>query len=95
MENPAYLRPHRGGLILALGILGLVVCPLLGPIAWLLANQDLKEMDAGSVDPEGRGLVEAGRICGIVETALLAIPCVIGAVALVGFLLVGMLSAVA
>src|SRR5688572_29363321 len=34
-------RPHRGGQILALGILSLVVCSPLGVFAWVMGNSDL------------------------------------------------------
>ena len=50
------LRPHRGGLILALGILGLVCCFICGIIAWVMGSNDLKEMAAGRMDPSGQGL---------------------------------------
>ncbi len=63
-------RPHRGVLILVLGILGLVCCVITGIIAWVMANTDLREMDAGRMDPEGRGLTTAGKICGIISVAL-------------------------
>jgi len=88
------IRPqaHRGGLILALGILGLVVCQVLGPFAWVMGNGELRGMDAGAIDPEGRGLVEAGRICGIVAAALLALPLVLGCLALLLFLAAAVLS---
>jgi hypothetical protein len=71
------MKPHRGATILVLGILGLVVCQLLGIAAWVLANEDLREMDAGWMDPSGRDLTNAGRICGMVATALLLIPAVV------------------
>jgi len=70
------MKPHRGATILVLGILGLVVCQLLGIAAWVLADQDLREMDAGWMDSSGRDLTNAGRICGMVATALLLIPAV-------------------
>src|SRR5262249_21073957 len=35
--------PHRGSLILTLGILSLVVCHPLGLFAWIMGNNDLKE----------------------------------------------------
>jgi len=60
------LTPHRGTLILVLGILSIVCCFICGIIAWVLANGDLKEMTAGKMDPSGRGLTNAGKICGIV-----------------------------
>ncbi len=68
--QPTALRPHRGGAILALGILGLVVCFICGIIAWVMGNTDLREMGAGRMDPSGRGLTNAGRICGIVSVIL-------------------------
>ena len=64
------LNPHRGGAILALGILGLVVCFICGIVAWIMGNKDLWEMDAGRMDPSGRGLTQAGRICGMVSVIL-------------------------
>ena len=45
------LTPHRGGAVLALGILGLVVCFICGIIAWVMGKNDLREIDAGRMDP--------------------------------------------
>lgn len=67
------MKPHRGTLILVLGILGLVLCGPLGIVAWILGQGDLKEMDAGQMDPSGRSLTNAGRICGIIATILFAL----------------------
>ncbi len=72
-EQPG-LVPHRGGVILALGILGLVTCGILGIIAWIMGNDDLRKMDTGIMDPGGRDLTQAGKICGMVATFLLMIP---------------------
>ena len=64
-------EPHRGGLILTFGILALLMCGLIfGPLAWFMGSKDLKEMDAGRMDPEGRGLTQAGRIIGIISFIL-------------------------
>jgi predicted RNA-binding Zn-ribbon protein involved in translation (DUF1610 family) len=70
------LAPHRGGLILALGILGWVVCFPLGIAAWVMGSSDLREMAAGRMDPQGEGLTRAGKILGAVQCCLLlvAIP---------------------
>lgn len=76
MQQP--LRPHRGGIILALGILGLVCCFICGIIAWVMGNNDLKEMAAGRMDPSGQGMTQAGRICGMISVILLIIGFVIG-----------------
>ena len=64
------MRPHRGVMILVFGILGLVCCIVFGILAWVMGNGDLREMDAGRIDPLGRGLTQAGKICGIVSVAL-------------------------
>jgi len=34
------MKPHRGAVILAFGILGLVVCQLFGVAAWVMADND-------------------------------------------------------
>jgi hypothetical protein len=64
------VRPHRGVVILVLGILGLLCCFILGIIAWVMGSGDLREMDAGRMDPSGRGLTQAGKICGIISVVL-------------------------
>lgn len=69
--------PHRGGLILALGILALVVLPcttiVCGPLAWSMGNTDLAQMRAGTMDPAGEGMTQAGRILGIISTVLMVL----------------------
>ena len=65
--------PHRGAVILTLGILSLVLMcigVILGPIAWAMGTTDLSEMRSGRMDAEGEGITNAGRICGIVGTFL-------------------------
>lgn len=64
------LKPHRGGVVLALGIIGLVLCTICGIIAWVMGNNDLRQMDAGIMDPSGRGLTKAGKICGMISVIL-------------------------
>ena len=84
------MKPHRGTLILVFGILGLVVCAPFGIAAWVMGNGDLKEMDAGTMDASGRPLTNAGRICGMIATILLAVGLVVG----IAVFAIGMLSAV-
>ncbi len=69
-QNQQPLAPHRGVLILIFGILSIVCCFIFGIIAWVLANGDLKAMAAGQMDPSGRGMTQAGKICGIVGIVL-------------------------
>lgn len=70
-------RPHRGVMILVLGILGIVVCAICGIVAWVMGNGDLKAMDAGQMDPEGRSLTKVGKILGIVGVCLWGIALVV------------------
>jgi hypothetical protein len=63
-----YSVEHRGAMILTLGILSLVICGFLGPVAWVMGNNDLSAMRAGRMDPAGQGLTQAGRILGIIAT---------------------------
>ena len=80
------MKPHRGTLILVLGILGLVICGPLGIAAWIMGSGDLKAMDAGTMDPSGRGNTNAGKICGIIATVLMALAVLIfGALFVLGF----------
>ena len=67
------MKPHRATLILVLGILSLVLCAPLGIAAWVMGNGDLKQIDAGTMDPSGRSTTNAGRICGIIGTILLGL----------------------
>ncbi len=64
------LAPHRGAMILVFGILGIVLCFILGIIAWVMGNADLRAMAEGRMDASGEGLVKAGKICGIVSVVL-------------------------
>jgi hypothetical protein len=72
------MAPHHGTAVLVMGILSLVpvLCGLgwiLGLIAWIMGNGDLREMDAGRMDPSGRGSVHAGKVCGMISVILHAV----------------------
>ena len=71
------MRPHRASTILVYGILGLMVCQLLAIAAWRMGNDDLREMEFGQMDPSGRDLTNAGRICGMVATVILIFQLVV------------------
>jgi predicted Zn finger-like uncharacterized protein len=73
--------PHRGGAVLTLGILALVlpfVVPAVGSlaglvcgiIAWSMGNSDMAEMRMGRMDPEGESTTNGGRICGMISVIL-------------------------
>ena len=65
------LLPHRGGVILTLAILGWALCPVFGPFAWAMGQSDMHAMRAGTMDPAGIPLTQAGMILGIIQTILL------------------------
>ena len=71
------MEPNRGTTVLVLGILGLVVCPICGIIAWVMGNKDIPKMEAGTMDPEGLGSTKAGKICGIIATILLILAVIV------------------
>ncbi len=54
-----------------------------------MGKADIDEIDAGRMDPEGRGLTQAGMVLGIAATLLIILVLVI----LVGILAVGILAA--
>ena len=82
------MKPHRGTLILVLGILGLVICGPLGIAAWIMGNGDLKEIDAGAMESSGRSLTNAGRICGMIASILMILGVLI-AIAVFGLGILG------
>lgn len=76
-------EPHRGSLILVLGIislsfvalsmcygLGILVGLPLGITAWVLGSGDLRKIKNNEMDIEGLGMTQAGWICGIIGTIL-------------------------
>jgi len=85
------MKPHRGTLILVLGILGLLVCGPLAIVAWVMGSGDLKQIDAGTMDPAGRGTTQAGKILGIIGTILL----ILGIIAAALFFVFGVGAAIA
>ncbi|MBT3637673.1 MAG: DUF4190 domain-containing protein [Opitutae bacterium] len=64
------MKAHRGTLILILGIVSILCCGPVGIAALIMGSADLKEMDAGTMDPVGRGATNGGKICGIIGLVL-------------------------
>lgn len=71
MHEPHYVFASRSTAVLVLGILSLVVCSVMGPIAWSMGNEELRRMDCGQTPDDQRGGVVAGRICGIIASVFL------------------------
>ena len=72
-----YLKPHRGGMLLAFGICAFAVCMIFGIVAFFMAKNDLAEMRAGTMDRSGEGLTKAGYYCGMISMILTAVLVVI------------------
>lgn len=86
-ESGAYPESSQATTVLVLGIIGIVLCQILGPIAWVMGNNELAAIDAGRRAPENRGTANAGRILGIIGTVLLALTIIA-----IIFLFVGVFS---
>jgi hypothetical protein len=77
-------QPHRGALILLLGIMGvLTTCPIPSIMAWVMGSHDLGEMQAARMDPSGERMTNAGRLLGLIFSMVYIVAAVIGMFALV------------
>jgi hypothetical protein len=85
-----FVAPHRGGLILVLGLLGFIMtCPIFSLLAWVMGSHDLAEMRAGRMDRSGEGLTQAGQVLGMILSML----CILGCVVILFLLLVAAAAA--
>ncbi|MFC4374149.1 DUF4190 domain-containing protein [Nocardia halotolerans] len=76
-----YFRPPdhpQSTLVLVLGVLGLALCGLCAPFAWVKGRQALTEIDAAGGTIGGRSQVYAGYIMGIVGSAVLGMMVLLG-----------------
>jgi len=73
-----YPEGSESSTALVLGILGIVVCGILGPFAWYIGNREVSAIDEGRRDPSNRGSANAGRVLGIVGTVFLGVAIVVG-----------------
>lgn len=88
-ESGAYPEASQATTVLVLGILGLIICQFLAPVAWVMGNNELQAIDAGRRNPDNRGTANAGRILGIVGTVLMAIGILVFILLVVGVLTLG------
>ncbi len=83
----SHLKPHRATMLLTFSILGWVVCIIFGIVAYFMANSDLKEMQAGVMDPTGEGMTKAAKIVSLVQmcvaAAVLVLYCLIFTIAII------------
>ncbi len=83
---PAPGRKAEGAVTaLVLGIIGVVFCPLLAPVAWSVGRKAERLVDASGGTLGGRGEATTGKILGIIGTVLI----VLGIVLLIGLIAFG------
>ena len=68
-----YPESSQATTALVLGILSLICLPILGPVAWVIANTEIRAIDEGRRDPTNRGTAVAGKVLGIIGTVLIAL----------------------
>ena len=72
-----FREAHRGGAILTMSIVGLVLCMPIAIAAFVMAIIDLNKMQRGTMDPSGKGLTIAGLVISCLSMLL-----VVGQIAL-------------
>jgi hypothetical protein len=73
------MAPHRGAVVLLLGIFSILCCWTFvlaigscacGYYAYQMGSYDLREMQAGRMDPSGKAITQVGRIMGLIGAVL-------------------------
>ena len=89
MTAEGYLKPHRATLLLVFSILSWgLSCFIFAIVAFAMASADLKEMQAGIMDPSGEGITKAAKIVSLIYLSLFGL-------ALVAACLIGIFGALA
>jgi hypothetical protein len=70
-------------MILTFGIVGLLCCMPLGIVAWVMGAADLKAIRAGTMDPAGQSMTQAGMVIGIISVVLACLGFVVNALLVV------------
>ena len=73
--DPGYhlrdVEPHRGRVLVVLGLVSLIAV-ILGPVVIWLARSDLRKIDRGDMDPDGRHLTRMARNLGFAAIWILS-----------------------
>ena len=74
-QGPVRYAPDhpRATTALVLGILGIVMCQVLAPFAWVIGKRTVDEIDASRGTLGGRGPAHAGYVLGVVGSILLGL----------------------
>ncbi|WP_188111216.1 DUF4190 domain-containing protein [Nocardioides antri] len=85
---PHWAPDHpQASTVLILGILGMAVCQVIAPFAWVMGSRVKKEIEAPGSQYGGRSQVQVGYVLGIVGSCLLGLY-VLGALAYVAIIAV-------
>ena len=66
-------QSSKATIAVVVGVLGIVCCGLLAPVAWYLGNEEIKAIDAGRLSESNRGMAQVGKILGIIGSILLVL----------------------
>jgi hypothetical protein len=68
-EITSFTASDRSPVIIALGIAAIIILgPITGIPAWIMANQDLRDLHAGYLPPSASNSLTLGRILAIIGT---------------------------
>lgn len=70
VPTQTFVRSDQSGIILTMGILGFVLCPIFGLIAWIMGSSALKDIQAGRADPRSKDMVQVGYYLGMASMLL-------------------------
>jgi hypothetical protein len=66
-------QASKATMAVVMGVLGIICCGFLAPVAWYLGNEELKSIDAGRISETNRGMAQVAKILGIIGSILLAL----------------------
>lgn len=73
MTDQHHTEPSHATTAIVLGIVGMMLCGLLSPIAWWMGRKEVRAIDAGQRPPENRGMARTAHILGIIGTGILVL----------------------
>lgn len=73
IPSAAGQQSSKATMAVVFGVLGIVCCGLLAPVAWYLATEELKGIDAGRLSEANRGMAQVAKILGIIGSILLVL----------------------
>lgn len=69
----SYPEASQATTALVLGIVGLLMCGIVSPVAWVIGHKEVAAIDSRRRPPENRSAANAGRILGIIGSLLLGL----------------------